>query len=102
PRHLFDIDALTGAVETFSYDEAAETFTIERQSQDLTPILERNKKLATSGYTKPRVAGEMDWRLAASVPIDVAYEWLQKHGVRAWDKNHLPAVKRLLNSNEYM
>lgn len=37
----------------------------------------------------------------ASIPTAVIYEWLTKYGVNIWDKNHMPAVKRLLNSNEY-
>jgi hypothetical protein len=40
-------------------------------------------------------------RLAARIPPSVIYEWLNKYGVRAWDKNHAAAVRRLLNSNEY-
>jgi hypothetical protein len=92
---LFDRDPDTGAVESFHYDESADSVTIGRQSMDLAPTLDRNKTWAN------HVEQRGDMRLAASIPVDVTYEWLQKYGIRAWDRNHWPAVKRLLNSNEY-
>lgn len=92
---LFDQDPLSRTVETFHFDDNADAFTIARQSQDLQPIIDANKQWAN------HVEQKGDMRLAARVPVDVIYEWLQKYGVRAWDKNHIPAVKRLLNSNEY-
>lgn len=97
-RH-FGRDANTGALETFEYDDASDTFTIGRQSLDLAPQLDRNKELAnhTDGWTSPA----KDMRLAAAIPIDVTYIWLQRYGVRVWDRNHWPAVRRLLNDGEW-
>lgn len=89
-------DANTGAVETFEYDESNDTFKIGRRSQDLSPILDQNKELANH-HTPPA----RDGRLVAQIPIDVQYLWLFKYGVRAWDKNHWPAVRRLLNDSEW-
>jgi hypothetical protein len=37
----------------------------------------------------------------ASIPPAIVMEWLVKYGVRAWDRNHAAAVKRLLNDGEY-
>lgn len=97
---LLDIDPLSGAVETFAYDDASDTAVIHR-SADVEPIIERNKALAREGRG-PRVTGDrLDMRLAASIPIEITYLWMQKYGIRAWDRNHWPAVKRLLNSNEW-
>lgn len=97
---FFDVDTLSGAVETFDYDESTDTAIILR-SADVEPIIERNKTLLSHGGRGPRVAGEPEMIHVASIPIDVSYLWLQRFGVRAWDKNHWPEVKRLLNSNEW-
>lgn len=92
-------DAVTGAVETFDFDEATDQMTIGRRSLDVEPILDRNKALAnhTDGWTSPA----HDMRHVASIPIDVTFIWLQRYGVRAWDRNHWPAVRRLLNDSEW-
>jgi hypothetical protein len=89
-------DPSTGAVEHYKYDEAEDRCII-RRTADHEPIIEANK----------RSQGEDGWnrdksmRLAARIPPDVQLIWLQKYGVRAWDKNHKQAVRRLLNSNEW-
>jgi hypothetical protein len=69
-----------------------------RYRSDVEPIIEANKRLANDwdGWNRAR-----DMRLAARIPMDVTYEWLNKFGVRAWDKNHKEAVRRLLNSSDY-
>lgn len=97
-QRFFDRDPYTGAVETFEYDEDTDKVIIHRQ-EDVTTSLENNKRAqtdGTDGYNEDR-----DMVLQASIPINVIYEWATRHGVRAWDKNHLPGVIRLLNSNEY-
>jgi hypothetical protein len=98
---FFDQDPLTGAVETFDYDEMTETAVIHRRSVDLTPLLDANKEMANHGTRSRAAPGEMDVRLEARLTPEIQLLWLQKHGVRAWDKNHAEGVKRLLNSNEY-
>jgi len=94
---FLDFDPLTGTIERFHFDEAARKFTITRHPRDVEPIIDRNKRLsfATDGKTP---GGGIH---VASIPIEVQMLWLQKHGVRLWDKNHWPGVKRLLNSDEY-
>lgn len=96
--YLFDRDPETGAVETFEYDEANGVATIHRR-EDVEPNIEANKRellSGHSGYTPSR-----DMRRAASIPCSVALEWKQKLGIDVFDKNDWPAVKRLLNSNEW-
>jgi hypothetical protein len=90
-------DPSTGAVEHYGYDAGADRCII-RRSWDVTPVIEANKRsqLDNDGWNKDR-----SMRLAARIPPDVQYEWLTKYGVRAWDKNHKPAVIRLLNSSEW-
>jgi hypothetical protein len=96
-RH-FLADPDTGAVETFEYDEGEDKAYIHRVA-DVSPIIEDNKRRAndgTEGYNKER-----DMVLQARIPTDVIYLWLTRYGVNVFDKNHMPAVKRLLNSNEF-
>lgn len=96
-RRFFDYDPETGAVETFHYDEETDTFAIQR-AEDVGIVLDRNKELAnhTTGWNADKTM-----RHAASIPIGVIYEWITKHGVNLFNKNHQDGVKRLLNSNEY-
>ena len=90
-------DPLSGAVEHYKYDADGERCII-RRTVDHEPLLEANKRLASEwdGWNRDR-----SMRLAARITPEIQLEWLQKHGVRAWDKNHKGAVRRLLNSNEY-
>jgi hypothetical protein len=80
------------------YYDADNDRDVLRYSEDVEPQLEANKKLASAwdGWS-----GSREMRLAARIPPSVIYEWFNKYGVRAWDKNHAAAVRRLLNSNEY-
>jgi len=96
---ILDIDPLSGAIETFDYDEASDTIIIRRRC-DVQPVIDRNKELASErdgGW----VGKGRDVRLAASIPVEVAYKWLNELGVSVWKKEHWPAVRKLLNSNEY-
>ena len=93
-----DTDPLSGAIETFDYDESTDTIIIKRTC-DVQPIIDRNKEL--DNHTEGWVGQGRDMRLAASIPIEVAYKWLVEKGVNCWRKEHWPAVKKLLNSNEY-
>lgn len=74
-RRPFDVDPLSGAVETFYFDHTNDTFTIERV-EDAEPLLEMNKAIqsATPG----------NWRGAlhrvASIPNSLLPE-LEKQGI---------------------
>lgn len=88
-------DPLSGAVETFEYDEA-EDLCIVKRTADVQPVIDRNKSyhLESDGRTG-------DMRLAASIPVDVALLWLQRYGVSCWRADHWPAVKRLLEDPDW-
>lgn len=95
-ERLLSHDPLTGMKTWFSSsDEEGGTWRI-RYEQDCSPILDANKEAASEGFDR---RGEM-WH-AARVPNVVLLEWVHKHGVRYWDKNHAAGVRRLLNSDEY-
>lgn len=95
-ERLLDFDPATGTRTWFSSsDEDGGTWNL-RYEQDTSPILDRNKEAQAEGFDK-----RADMWHAASIPNVVLMEWLTKHGVRYWDKNHADGVKRLLNSDEY-
>jgi hypothetical protein len=99
-QFYLDHDPLTGAVETFEYDELADLITIHRKA-DVGPIIETNKRLQTAdgftGWTGP----EKDMRLAARIPIEIVNLWRQLYGIDAMKAEHGQAVLRLLNSSEW-
>jgi hypothetical protein len=64
------------------------------------PQLDLNHAMRTTTHQKAG-PGEVDMRLVASVPIGVQFEWVTKYGVELWNDDHLPAVRRLLNSSDY-
>lgn len=70
---------------------------IERHTQDVEPILDQNKRLATAddGYSPSR-----DMRRVASIPNIVVLQWLAE-GVDIFDPNDRAEVKRRLNSPEW-
>lgn len=67
-----------------------------RYEQDASPILDVNKETQNEDFDK-----RADMWHAAKIPAVVLMEWLTKHGIQYWNKNHAPGVKRLLNSDEY-
>lgn len=95
-ERLFDYDPTSGMKTWFSSsDEDGGTWRF-RYEQDVSPILDHNKESQAEGFDK---RSEM-WH-AAKIPSVIILEWMTKYGVNLWDKNHAPAVKRLLNSDEY-
>lgn len=94
-ERLLDYDPATGVKTWFRHDPFEDRDIIRRE-QDVTPIIEANKR------AQNEATGSMgEGTLVASIPTNIQYEWLQKYGVKMWDQNHLPAVKRLLNSSDY-
>lgn len=94
-RQLLDFDPETGIRTYHHFDEATEKAAIETV-QDVAPILEKNKALKNDGFDK-----RSDLWHAATIPAVVQLEWMTKFGVDLYNKDHFPAVKRLLNSSEY-
>jgi len=79
-------------------DEMTGDLTVIR-SEDVEPALEANKALYTSndGYSPSR-----EMRRAASIPMSIVEKWRNELGVNVFDQDHLPAVRKLLNSSEYL
>ena len=94
-KRLLDFDPITGLKQFHDYD-ASEDRTVISYEQDVQPILDRNKELQNSA------SGPMgDMCHVASIPSSVQLKWLIEHGVDLSNKDHMPGVKKLLNSNEY-
>lgn len=72
---------------------------IVHREADVEPLLELNKALATSGdgYTPSR-----DLRRAASIPMAIIEKWRNELGVDVFNPDHIGAVRKLLNSSEYL
>lgn len=81
------------------YDEGTDTLVI-KESQDVDPILDRNKELANPGLSGDGYSPSRDLKRVASIPNIIIQKWLQ-NGVNVFDRNDWPKVKRLLNSSEW-
>src|SRR5689334_17928059 len=95
---LFDKDPITGEITWFNGDGQG-NFTLSHEA-DIEHIIEDNKRAynsGTNGWTSP--AREM--KHVAEIPNMVAMKWLVELGIDINKRDHWPAVKRLLNSNEY-
>lgn len=66
---------------------------------DVEENLEQNKRLYTlnDGYAPSR-----ELRRAASIPMSVIEKWKNELGIDVFDPNHREAVRKLLNSSEYL
>lgn len=91
----FGHDPALGLSEAFHFDESH--FTIETK-QDVEPFLENNKRLANDGdgYSPSR-----DWRRIANIPLGIVEMWRTRLGVDIFNKDHQPAVRRLLNDPDW-
>jgi hypothetical protein len=96
-RHL-DTDPLSGAVATFEYDDAEGKAYIHQET-DVSGIIEQNKVLQnhTDGWTGP----DKTMRRAAHIPNAVIEMWKLRYGVDVLNRDHWPAVQRLLNDPEW-
>jgi len=94
-RELLDHDDFSGVTTYHDYDHDTKT-TIITSEQDVSGITDLNKAQQNEGFDKRK-----DMWHAASIPIVVQMEWMTKFGVDLMNEDHMPAVKRLLNSNEY-
>lgn len=84
--------------QRFVVDPMSGDLTVHR-GEDVEPALEHNKALYSfnDGYSPSR-----EWRRAASIPMAIIEKWKNELGVDVFDPDHLPAVRRLLNSSEYL
>ena len=89
-------DPALGLTEAFHVDNDVR-YAIET-IQDVEPILENNKKLATAGdgYSPSR-----DIRRIANIPNVIIEKWINEGICNVFDKNDAPKLRRLLNDPDW-
>lgn len=95
-KRLLDFDPLTGITEVF---EATEDGFNIHTSQDVQPFIDANKYAQSLGRDAWRKQG--DWRLEATIPIGVQYQWLTKYGIDVLNPDHKDAVVKKLNDPDW-
>ncbi len=93
-RELLDYDPLTGIRQYFGWDADGEYIIDEIDRATTKAVIDQNRRIEGQGMGK-------DMRLAASIPPEVQFEWLDKFGIEFWNPAHKEGVKRLLNSSDY-
>lgn len=96
-KRPFGYDPLTGAHETWEWDDSEGVMVITRTGADVQPVVDQVKQLHNHHHNRHPVLGAH----VASVPLEIVYKWLVEKRVNAMDPTHWPEVKKLLNSNEY-
>lgn len=95
-KRFFDHCPMTGVTEWF--EDTDDGFRIHYE-QDAEPTIELNKVKQSMG--RAYYAKDPDMWKVASIPIGVQYKWMIEHGVDVMQREHWPAVKRLLNDPEW-
>jgi hypothetical protein len=90
-------DDFVGNTQTIEFE--GEDVSIVTKWDDLATVLDDTAAKRSAGREYYARDPEM-WRVA-HIPIGIQYEWITKHGVDLWNRDHQPAVKRLLNSSDY-
>ena len=98
-KRVIDFDPISGVTTTFDYDHASDT-TLIGYEQDVTKILDRNKRLQNDDqYSKDGIKNE--WWHEAHIPDIIILKWRTEYGVDVYNKDHLPKVKKLLQDPVY-
>lgn len=97
-RRLIERDPQSGIAEYHHYDPSADRTVIETV-QDVAPIIELNKARQNSDDGGWSISREL--RRAATIPDIIILKWRNELGIDVFNRDHWPAVKRLLNSSEW-
>jgi hypothetical protein len=96
-KEVLDFNPLTG--ETTRFESDGEKFRIV-QYQDISPILDGNKRLAADeSHSRKGIKNDM-WHYA-TIPNTVALKWKQEKGVDIFNPEHRKKMFKLLNDPEY-
>ena len=95
-RRLLEVQP-DGVVEWFHFDPSSGEMAIEHV-QDVEPVLDANRERANhhDGFSPSR-----ELREVGEIPAIVVLKWLNEYGVNVFDRNHWPAVKRLLRDPDW-
>lgn len=106
-KRLIEYDPVTHTETWHDYDPVTKVTTIA-EIQDVEPILESNLAARNHGVGGAKGLNEYskngfkkNWWHAATIPTMVIAKWKRDLGVDVFNKDHWPAVKRLLNSPDW-
>lgn len=91
------LDRLPDGTEVLFHREGDGNWIYEKRA-DVSPILDANKE--AQNHCDTRNAAR-DMRLVARIPPIFILKWKNELGIDYYNRDHQPAVNRLLNSNEY-
>ena len=98
-KRIIDYDPFSGITTTFDYDFMTDTTYVGRE-QNVDFLLDVNKSLQNdTDYSKKGI--QLSWWHMAKIPPLVIEKWQNEKGVNVFNKDHWPAVKKLLNDPEY-
>ncbi len=83
----------------FNYDHNEDKVVL-KNTQDVQPILEMNKK-EMAGDSPYGLQNNPSMRKVASIPLVIIEKWKRELGIDIMDKNDMPKIKKLLNDPEY-
>ena len=95
-KKLINHDAVTGVSTYHEYDQSSGKTHIT-ESQDVQKVLDYTKTLANDTSYKAKGI-KSDWYHYATVPNTVIMEIKNKHGLDVFNKDDLPKIERLLQS----
>lgn len=106
-KRLIEHDPITKTAVWHHYDDLTQETVIE-EIQDVEHYLEGNKLTQThdvggsmglTEYSRKGIKKGL-WHVA-SIPNGVINKWLVEKGVNVFNKDHWPAVKKLLNDSDW-
>lgn len=99
-RRLVDHDPITGITTWHEYDSLTRETKIHSTFADapIDAVLRLNHYEANEndGWSPSK-----EWRRAGRLPMSVIHWFLVKKGIDVFNKDHWPAVKKILNDSDY-
>ena len=85
---------------TTTFDYTPDGVTIIGRHQDIGPLLEQNKRMAADKQIT-RDGIKRGWWHYFTLPNIIAEKFMNEHGVSIYNKDHWPAIYKLVNRPEY-
>jgi hypothetical protein len=86
------------AASGMEIDAATDQMVVHR-TQDVQPLLDRNKRFQNSGLDG--MSPTRDWKQVASIPNIILEKWLKEEGLRYWDEEHKHRLLKKLDDPEW-
>lgn len=98
-KRILDYNPITGETVFFEYDHQESKVTLTHE-QDVTPVIEANKKAFGTEDWRKRARND-DLVKYASIPNTVIIKWKQELGVDLFNPGDRKKIFSLINSPEY-